>query len=369
MGYKILVADDENFNREIVKDALIDEEHDYEILEAGDGLAVINMLEELNPDLLLLDIGMPKMSGLDVLENIRKKEIYESLPVIVITAYPEEKYHALELGANDFIAKPIEVADLKLRVKNSLKLKKYSNMLEDFNKQLEEKVRERTQELKQALDKSRAAELEVIIKLGKAAEFRDLETGLHIYKMRSYSKLLAEKLGMGEDDVNLIYNASPLHDVGKVGIPDRILLKPARLTDKEFEIIKNHVEIGMEILSGHESFPLLNAAYYIIRDHHESWNGSGYPNGRKGSDIHIYGRICKVADVFDALTTKRVYKEAYSVEKAVSIMKDEMRGAFDPDILNTFVENIEDFAAIKEESESMEEDIPPILKIMSEIER
>lgn len=369
MKYKILVADDEVFNREIIKGVLLDEDTDYEICEAEDGFSTLQQVKTNEPDLLLLDIGMPKMSGLEVLEEIRKDSRFDALPVIVITAYPEEKYNALQIGANDFIAKPIEVIDLKLRVKNSLKLKSYSNMLLNFNQELDKQVKERTIELKKALDRSKAAEMEIVLKLGKAAEFKDIETGAHLFRIRNYTKLLAKNMGLDEKDVNLIYNASPLHDVGKVGIPDRILLKPGRLDKNEFEIMKKHVEIGLEILSNHEDYPLLNAAYYITRDHHENWDGTGYPFGRKNTDIHIFGRICKIADVFDALTSKRVYKDAYSIDKALDIMGKDIGKMFDPDIYGIFLDNINDFRVIKEESEEHEEDLPPILKIMQKIER
>jgi putative two-component system response regulator len=369
MKYKILVADDEVFNREIIKGVLVEEDTDYEIIEAEDGFSVLQTIRDNEPDLLLLDIGMPKKSGLEVLEEIRNDSHLDALPVIVITAYPEEKYNALEMGANDFIAKPIEVVDLKLRVKNSLKLKSYSNMLLNFNHELDRQVKERTRDLKKALDKSKAAELEVVLKLGKAAEFRDLETGVHLFRIRNFTKLLAQKLGLDDNDVDLIYNASPLHDVGKVGIPDRVLLKPGRLDKNEFEIIKKHVEIGMEILSDHQDYPLLKAAYYITRDHHENWDGTGYPFGRKETDIHVFGRICKIVDVFDALTSKRVYKDAYSIDKALNIMEKDIGKMFDPDIYSIFLENIDEFKVIKEESEEREEELPPILKIMQTIER
>ncbi|MCX8083707.1 MAG: response regulator [Calditerrivibrio sp.] len=362
----IIVADDESFNRELIIEFLSDQ--GYKLLEAENGLQVLNLLSEHDVDLVLLDIGMPLMNGIEVLREIRgaKAHNYPNIPIIVITAFPDEKYRCLELGANDFITKPIDIFELQLRIKNTLNVKLYADVLQNFNNTLEKMVAERTFELQEALKRSKRAELEISLRLGKATEYRDFETGDHTKRMSEYSALLAELYGLGKEEVELIHVAAPLHDIGKVGIPDAILLKPGRYTKEEFDIMKLHVNIGLEMLKDHEDFPVLKAGYQIIAGHHENWDGSGYPFGKKGDDIHIYGQICKIADVFDALTTKRVYKEPYSIEEAVKIMVADRGKMFNPKLLDIFIENLSQFLTIKEKFKDQEE-LPPILKIMQEI--
>jgi len=344
----VLAVDDEEFNLDLIELAL-SENPDFEILKARNGKEALEVLKTNNVDVILLDLAMPVMNGIEVLKHLKSDEKYARIPVIVITANAEEKNRALELGANDFLAKPIDVEELRLRTLNHSKLKKYQDLLEKTNIILEQKVKERTKQLREALELLKEAEYETALRLGMACEFRDTETGMHIKRVSLFSKHLASLAGLSEEEQELILRASPLHDIGKIGIPDSVLLKPGRLTKEEFEIIKKHTLIGGELLKGTEKFPVLRTARIIALQHHERWDGKGYPYGLKENEIHIFGRIVAIADVFDALTSKRVYKPPMPVEKAIEIMKEGRGTQFDPDLLDVFLKNVEDFIKIKED--------------------
>lgn len=210
-------------------------------------------------------------------------------------------------------------------------------------------VAERTSQLQSALTLAKQTEYEISIRLGRASEFRDLETGGHIKRMSHYSKLLASLCGLNEEECELVLYAAPLHDIGKVGIPDKILLKPGKFEGNEFEIMKQHTLLGAKILEGTEQYPVLKAGQIIACEHHEKWDGSGYPRGIKGEEIHLYARIIAIADVFDALSSKRVYKEAMPLEKVLSIMKKDAGTHFDPNLIELFLNNLDQFLEIKEE--------------------
>ncbi len=344
----ILAVDDELINLKIIEN-IFSKDPEIKILKATNGEEALKIINENQDklDIVLLDIVMPKLDGLETLKAIRQKLKLKHLPVIIVTSNRQEKVKALKLGATDFISKPFDPSEIKLRVKNYVELKRYTDYFKDINKILERQVQERTQQLRKALELAKETEREIAIRLGKAAEFRDIETGQHILRVSFYSRRLAELAGLSEDDIDLIFFASPLHDVGKVGIPDAILLKPGKLTREEFEIVKQHTIIGERILEGAEKYPTINAGKIIAGQHHEKWNGTGYPRGLKGNNIHIFGRITAIADVFDALINKRIYKPAYPIEKAISIMKSEREHHFDPDLLDLFLQNIEDFLKIK----------------------
>jgi len=344
----ILAVDDLDINRKIMRTMLSDlGEIDY--LEARNGLEALKILQSSNSvDTVLLDLEMPIMNGFEVLRIMKEHDVFREIPVIVITSDKAEVNKILAMGANDFMAKPFDPVELKLRVMNQVRIKKLGELTRDFNSILEEEVVKKTASLQKALELSRKAEFEISLRLGRAAEFRDLETGMHIRRVSELSHELAVRMGLDEQECEILRHASPLHDVGKIGIPDSILLKPGKLDVAEFQIMKTHTTIGGKILSDAGEFPVITAAQTVALQHHEKWDGSGYPQGLAGTDIHIFGRIVTVADVFDALTSERPYKKEFPIEKAMGIMRDGKGTFFDPDLLDLFIENLDAFIRIKD---------------------
>lgn len=288
-----------------------------------------------SPDLILLDIMMPDMDGYEVCRSLKSDPRTKNIPVIFVTAKGEveDETRGFELGAVDYITKPISPPIVRARVHAQL-------ALYDQNRALEEKVNQRTAEL----NKSR---LEIVRRLGRAAEFKDNETGMHVMRMSYYSQIIAKAIGMDDKEVDLLLNAAPMHDIGKIGIPDNVLLKPGKLDAEEWYLMKKHPEFGANIIGEHES-ELLEMARTVALTHHEKWNGQGYPNGLSGEDIPLVGRIVAIADVFDALTTERPYKTAWTVEKAVNLIKEEAGQHFDPDLVPVFLDNLPAILEIKE---------------------
>jgi putative two-component system response regulator len=298
---------------------------------------------------------MPGMSGVDLLKKI--KSDYDS-DVMVMTGFTEDyNYESIVMaGASDFIQKPISFKELMIRLKRVLHMRYLLVERDLINAELQNSVRKLEQysvELKKALieveeahDELEYAYLDTINRLVTAAEYKDEETGDHIVRMSSYSTLMAEKYGLSDETVKLIQYASPMHDIGKIGIPDQILLKPGRLTAEEFEIIKSHTTIGGKILADSKA-DVLKLAHEIALTHHEKWDGSGYPRGLAGRDIPISGRIVGIADIFDALTSKRPYKEPYPVEVAVEIIRSEQGIKLDPDLVDVFISNIDEVEKIR----------------------
>jgi putative two-component system response regulator len=344
----ILAVDDEEFNLDLI--ALVFEDvSNIRLSLAKNGKEALNILDtEESIDVILLDLRMPIMDGFEFLEYIKESN-YKNIPVLVVTANQENKNRALRMGANDFLAKPFDVEELKLRTINYAKLKKSQDELKFLNINLDNEVKKKTKELQESLEKLKDSEYEISFRVGKTAEFRDLETGMHIKRMSYMSAKMAQLLGLSDDEVDLVLKASPLHDIGKVGIPDKILLKNGRLDKDEFKIMKLHSVIGGKILKDTQNYPILSAGRTIALQHHEKWDGSGYPKGLKGEDIHLYARVVAIADVFDALTSKRVYKEAYSLEKSLNIMREGRGSHFDPKLLDIFLDNIEEFVEIKDQ--------------------
>ncbi|MDH5546501.1 MAG: response regulator [Gammaproteobacteria bacterium] len=338
----ILVVDDQPANVKLLEKSL-ELDGFLHITATTDPAQAISLFKVHRHDLVLLDLNMPEIDGFMVMaamkEFIDNQEDF--LPVIVLTAQTDRvsRLRALEAGARDYLTKPFDRTELSTRIRNMLEVRVLHNQIRDQNRSLEEKVRERTQELE-------STRLEIIKRLGRAAEYRDNETGLHIIRMSRIASLLARAAGLDRDQCELVLNASPMHDVGKIGIPDKILLKPGKLDADEWEIMKTHVSIGREILSGHES-GLLNLAADIAYTHHEKWDGSGYPQGLKGEEIPLIGRIVALADVFDALTSERPYKKAWTVEDATNFVYRESGHHFDPEIVELFKENIEGILEIR----------------------
>ncbi len=335
----VLVVDDTEANIDILLHAL--DEH-YEVSVAMDGEMALESVAEEHPDIILLDIMMPGMDGYEVCRRLKDDPATREIPVIFITAMTQvdDETKGFDLGAVDYIAKPISIPIVQTRVNNHLALRNARLALKNQNDILEQRVRERTREL-------RESRLNTITCLGLAAERRDPETGSHIRRMSHYSQILAREAGLSVDEAELILHAAPMHDIGKVGVPDRILLKPARLNDDEWRIMSQHPRIGADILKNQDA-DLLHLAHKIALTHHEKWDGSGYPNGMKGLEIPQAGRIVAVADVFDALTSERPYKPAWSIDDSMSEMVA-MRGThFEPRLVDLFAAVLPEILAIRE---------------------
>jgi putative two-component system response regulator len=298
-----------------------------------DSHAVLSIFNEFQPDILLLDLNMPGLTGFEVMEQLRGvvgEDTY--FPILVLTGNttPLMKQQALVFGAKDFLTKPFDLTEVLLRIMNLLETRFLHLQLQDQNKALEDKVRERTHELE-------VARIEVLQRLCLAAEFRDDDTGQHTHRVGRVSALLAKVLGLPDELVQLIRLAAPLHDVGKIGVADGILLKPGRLTPDEFRVMTTHTGIGGRILSGSQS-PLLQLAEQIALTHHERWDGGGYPLGLRGEGIPLAGRIVSVADVFDALTHRRPYKQAWPAGDAAAEIERLAGSKFDPRVVEAFLQ-------------------------------
>ena len=326
----ILIVDDNPTNVVLLERIL--ESAGYEdVTGESDSRKVKSLYEKNRYDLILLDIRMPHMTGHDVMDALRKVAGTDYLPILVLTAETDQetKLKALSGGAKDFLHKPFDRLEALNRIQNMLEVRLLHKELRSQNDILEEKVRERTQQLNDT-------RMEIIRRLGRAAEFRDNETGMHVIRMSHACARLGSAFGLSDGECERILCASPMHDVGKIGIPDRILLKPGPLDPDEWEIMKGHSQIGADLLSGHKS-ELLEMASTIALTHHEKWDGSGYPNGIAGEDIPLVGRITAICDVFDALTSVRPYKDAWPVEKAVEEISSQRGRHFDPNLTDMFL--------------------------------
>jgi len=345
--FQILAVDDEPFNLDLIEASFMEYDN-VEITNASNGQEALDLLQAKSFDVVLLDISMPVMNGLEALSQIRANNSIKHIPVLMVTANPEKEHEALEKGASDFIAKPYDIEILCARTLNYARMNHYYKLIENQKDILQEQVKERTIELENTLALAKQTEYEISIRLGRASEFRDLETGGHIKRMSHYSKLLASLYGLDDAECELVLYAAPLHDIGKVGIPDSILLKPGRFEGNEFAIMKQHAALGAKMLEGAEQFPVLKAGHTIALEHHEKWDGSGYPNSLKGEDIHLYARIVAIADVFDALSSKRCYKDPMPQDKVLEIMRSDAGTHFDPELIELFFANLEQFLEIKE---------------------
>jgi len=319
----ILIVDDEPANVKLLKKTL--ERKGYQNIQTTtDSREVESLCEKTEFDAFLLDIRMPHIDGYGIMEILSKHFIDDYMPILVLTAQTdrETRLKALECGAKDFLTKPFDQLEALTRIYNLLEVRLMHKQVRNQNQMLEEKVRKRTEELYET-------RREVINRLGLAAEYRDNETGNHIIRMSRYSQLLALEYGLSEERAETILNAAPMHDIGKIGIPDTVLLKPGKLDAAEWETMQSHVSIGAEILSGHQS-DLMKVARVIALHHHEKWNGEGYPSGLKGKEISIEGRICAIADVFDALLSERPYKKPWTIDAALALIEEEAGSHFDP---------------------------------------
>jgi putative two-component system response regulator len=328
----IFVIDDETTNLKLLHKMLVSEGYSSPVL-IQDSRLVLERYKELRPDLILLDINMPHLDGYQVMEQLKALDDPLLPPIIMLTAQCGQDYllKALAAGARDFVIKPFMRVELLMRVRNLLDAHLAHRLVHGQKATLERMVQHRTDALYQA-------RIQVVHCLGRAAEYRDNETGLHIVRMSLYSALLAKSMGWTDSECELLLHASPMHDVGKIGIPDSILLKAGKFEPEEWEVMKTHAAIGAEILE-HGDSELLCLARVIALSHHEKWDGSGYPNGLEGEAIPEAGRIVAVADVFDALASSRPYKKAWPVEDAAAYIGDNAGKHFDPAVAEHFYKN------------------------------
>lgn len=338
---KVAIVDDTEINLKLFRKLT-------EKLEACEVSCFQNSAEGLTwcmqnmPDLVIVDYMMPAPDGLEFIRRFRAEARFgKDIPILMITAndQKEVRYQALEAGANDFLTKPVDSSEFTARIKNMLALREGQKKLTDHAAWLAGEVARATAQI-------RAREKEIILRLSKATDYRDPETGAHILRMAHYARHIAANLGLSLADQELILEAAPMHDIGKVGVPDHVLLKPGKYEPEEFEIMKRHSRIGYEILAG-STAPVLQAGAEIALTHHEKFNGSGYPDGLKGEAIPLFGRIAAVADVFDALTSVRPYKAAWETERAVELLRSEVGLHFDPACVDAFLANWENVLEIK----------------------
>lgn len=351
-GTKIAIIDDEPTNVKVVS-RLLQMDGYSKFVTTCDAREAMDLIWREAPDIVLLDLMMPHVSGLEILRTLRRHEATKMTPVVILTASTdrEMRIDALRRGANDFLNKPIDPSELAPRVGNLLALKRHQDQLRGYSRRLEAAVKRRTAELE-------ASRRDILHCLARAAEYRDDDTGHHVIRVGRYARLVAEGLGMDEEYLDRIEQAAQLHDVGKIGVADDILRKPGRLSESEFELMRKHSSFGKHVLQRispqeemalrhHASIganvlgigrsPVLDMAMRIALTHHEWWDGTGYPLGLQGEDIPLEGRITAVADVFDALSTKRPYKEAFPLDKCFAIMSEEHSSHFDPTVLDAFV--------------------------------
>ncbi|MBM6551532.1 HD domain-containing phosphohydrolase [Marinomonas ostreistagni] len=316
---RILVVDDEPANLKVLRQVLQDQ---YRLSFARSGKSALELIEKEPVDLILLDIMMPDMTGFEVCQQLKADSTLRQVPVIFVTALRDtiDEEKGFELGAVDYITKPIVPAIVRARVKTHLSLVQAEAL--------------------------RETQIDLIQRLGRAAEYKDNETGMHVQRMSRYSYVLARAAGIDDESANELLLAAQMHDLGKIAIPDNILLKPGRLDDDEFKQMKTHAKIGADILANPRS-QLVALARSIAITHHERWDGAGYPYGLKGSEIPLEGRIAAIADVFDALTSERPYKQAWSVDEAVALLRDESGKHFDPELVELFIENMDEVLSIK----------------------
>lgn len=348
---RILVVDDDEQNLRVMSWIL--RASGYDVLNASNGIEAIATCRRERPDLVLLDIVMPEMDGIEACSLLKADAELTGIPVVVVTALTDRgsKVKSLQACANDFLTKPVDRTELTLRVRNLLKVKEFEDFLRRHAEILEEEVRRRTFELEKMHGDMKESYLETIYRLTLAAEYRDEDTATHVRRISYYCRLLSEHLDETEEFAEIMFYASPMHDVGKIGIPDSILLKPRQLTQEEFEIMKRHTTIGAKIIGNSQS-EYLKAAEIIALTHHERWDGTGYPRGLKGKEIPLSGRIMNLVDQYDSLRSRRPYKPGFDHERTFDIIsKGDGRtqpGHFDPQVLEAFVQVSERFNEIFE---------------------
>ncbi len=329
----VLVVDDTSENIDLLVEILKGEYTVRAAINGEQGLKIARLAKA--PDLILLDIMMPGIDGFEVCRRLKQDPTTSHIPIIFVTAKitTSDEIMGFSLGAVDYITKPISPPVVLARVRTHL-------ALYDQNRELDRKVRQQTQDIHDT-------RLKIIHRLGRAAEFKDDNTGLHVIRMSHYARVLGIAAGMSETMADMLLDAAPMHDIGKIGIPDAILQKPGRLDEQEWAIMQTHAQMGEEII-GKDDSELLTMARIVAISHHERWDGSGYPNALAAEDIPMVGRIVAIADVFDALTSVRPYKDAWSVDDAVAYLQQQAGRQFEPKLISLFIENLAEIVAIKE---------------------
>ena len=340
---RVMIIDDEPLNIKIARKYLQIAGYSN-FITTSDAATAMDLLRREDPDVVLLDVMMPQVSGLEILGLIRGDPELSHLPVLILTASTdaETRRTALELGATDFLTKPVDPSELVPRVRNALTVKAHQDHLKRYSETLEYEVGERTAQLE-------ASRLHIVQALARAAEYRDDDTGRHVIRVGRYAAVIARDLGFDESRAIMLEMAAQLHDVGKIGIPDAVLLKPGKLDDNEFALMKRHCEYGFSIINPPEqaSSPLLKMAAEIALTHHEKWNGAGYPRGLQGDGIPLEGRITAAADVFDALSSKRPYKQPFPLEKCLTILNEGKGIHFDANVVEALVRKLNDITQIQ----------------------
>lgn len=337
---RILIIDDQKLHALFLKKVL-NEEGFQNVEVIVDPLKALPAFREFSPEIIILDMIMPQLDGFQVMKQFNEFRKDHYLPILALSSDKSSdlRLRALQSGATDFLNKPYENMEMIFRVRNMIEMRKLHMEVQNQNKILESKVQDRTKEL-------RDTQLDIIRRLAQAAEFRDNDTGMHIIRMSQYCQKFGSTLDMSASECELILNASPLHDIGKIGIPDRILLKPGKLTDDEYEIMKTHTTIGAQLLFGSNS-PVMKMAQVIAETHHERWDGRGYPKQLNGAEIPLIGQLCSICDVFDALTSVRPYKEAWTVEQAVAEIQRSKGQAFADELVDRFMDILPHIEEIK----------------------
>ncbi len=350
---RILVADDDGLYRAMFADLIDRAGHDSLIVSSA--FELLEKVADYQPDLIISDVVMPGMDGFDLVSRLIEDPLTAHIPVIIVTSLTDRdsKVAGLSKGADELLSKPIDEAEFGIRISNLLKVKRFGDYLKAHGKKLEGMVETKSAELEKAFKKIRDGYIEAVYRLTLAAEYRDKQTGGHIKRISLYSQLIARYLNLPEAEVDAIFFASPMHDVGKIGIPDSILLKPGKFTEEEFETMKEHSIIGAKILDGSDS-DIINVAHEVALTHHEMWDGSGYPYGLRDTEIPISGRIVSIVDIYDALRSARPYKKAFDHEMSCAII-DGMNKRFDPEVYNAFKECAGEFSRLFEENQEKSE--------------
>lgn len=330
-----LVVDDQSTGRKILAEILLSIESDLNVVTCADPREALGYARTQAPDLILTDYRMPEMDGVELIKHLRSTPGCGDVPIVVITVVGDKsvRYDALNAGATDFLTRPLDQIECRSRCRNLLMLRRQQNIIQDRAEWLERQVQMATHQIL-------LRERETLLRLAKAGEYRDQDTGNHVLRMASYSRLIAEYLGLPGADCDEIEFAAPMHDIGKIGVPDHILLKQGKLGSEEWALMKTHTTIGRDILSGSDS-RYIQMGSVIALNHHEKFDGSGYPNGLIGEAIPLQARIVAVADVYDALRSHRPYKPAWSRQDAVQYIADQSGRHFDPQCVEAFINQID----------------------------
>lgn len=339
----ILIVEDDPAIRAVLAGGM---QAQFSTLKARDGEAALEMLAALEnpPDVVLTDLMMPRKDGFELAQALRENPRTRDVPILMLTANADRdfKLKALEFGIDDYVNKPFDLSEVKLRVRNLANVRHAQRILANYADELEARVGERTLALQRAINELTeihsellSARAEAIHVLGVACEYRDDDTAVHIRRMATYTRIIAQNLGLDAERVALLEAAAPMHDIGKIGVPDAILLKPGKLTPEEFKVMQTHPGIGARILSTAKS-PMLREAHDIALYHHEKWDGTGYPTRIAGEEIPLSARIVALSDVFDALTQRRCYKPAFDIDKSMGIIEDSIGKHFDPAVVEAF---------------------------------